>query len=102
MKKANIREASSWFDVLLTARHTQAAAMRLDPGGVSSESLNTHETSDQVLLVLDGAVRADVGTERAELSRGDVVIVPAGTPHRFRSAGSRPAVTFNVYSPPAY
>jgi len=97
MKKANIREASSWFDVLLTARHTQAAAMRLDPGGVSSESLNTHETSDQVL-----AVRAEVGTEKAELSRGDVVIVPAGTPHCFRSAGSRPAVTFNVYSPPAY
>src|SRR5215472_16824864 len=97
MKKANIREASSWFDVLLTARHTQAAAMRLDPGRVSSESLNTHETSDQVL-----AVRAEVGTEKAELSRGDVVIVPAGTPHCFRSAGSRPAVTFNVYSPPAY
>src|SRR5262249_37156464 len=102
MKKANTREASSWFDVLLTARHTQAAVMRLDTSGVSSESLNTHATSDQVLLVLDGAVRAEVGTEKADLSQGDVVIVPAGTPHRFRSAGSRPAVTFNVSSPPAY
>jgi mannose-6-phosphate isomerase-like protein (cupin superfamily) len=102
MKKANIGEANSWFDVLLTTDRTQAAVMRLDAGGVSSESLNTHPKSDQVLLVLEGVVQAEIGSEKAELRRGDVVVVPAGTPHRFRSGGSAQALTFNVYGPPAY
>ncbi len=102
MKKANIRDASNWFDVLITSDRTQAAVMRLDPGGVSSESLNTHRTSDQVLLVLEGSVDAEVGGAKARLRQGDLVIVPAGTAHRFRSAGNEVALTFNVYGPPAY
>jgi mannose-6-phosphate isomerase-like protein (cupin superfamily) len=102
MKRANIRDASSWFDVLITSERTQAAVMRLEPGGASAESLNTHRASDQVLLVLEGTVDAEVGGEKAQLRRGDLVIVPAGTPHRFRGAGSEATVTFNVYGPPAY
>ncbi len=102
MKRANIRDASSWFDVLITTERTQAAVMRLEPGGASGESLKTHRTSDQVLLVLEGTVEAEVGGEKAQLRRGDLVIVPAGTPHRFRGAGSEAALTFNVYGPPAY
>ncbi len=86
MKKANLRDASSWFDVLITSDRTQAAVMRLDPG----------------FLVLEGAVDAEVGGEKARLRQGDLVIVPAGTPHRFRSAGNEVALTFNVYGPPAY
>ncbi len=102
MKVANIRQARSWFEVLLTARNTQVATMRLDPGGASGESLNTHRGSDQVLLVLEGEVEAEIGGERRNLSPGDVVIVPAGTPHRFSNAGRAAALTFNVYGPPAY
>lgn len=102
MKKANIRDASSWFDVLITSDRTQAAVMRLGLGAVSSEALNTHRTSDQVLLVLEGAVEAEVGGERARLQQGDLVIVPAGTPNRFRSAANEAALTFNVYGPPVY
>ncbi|MGA9522785.1 MAG: cupin domain-containing protein [Myxococcaceae bacterium] len=102
MKIANIRKARSWFDVLLTARTTQVATMRLESGGASGESLNTHRESDQVLLVLEGEVDAEIGGEQRHLKAGDVVIVPAGTPHRFSNAGSQTALTFNVYGPPAY
>ena len=76
--------------------------MQLTPGSASTESSNTHEGSDQVLLVLQGVVDAEVGEERARLGRWDAVVVPAGTRHRFTCAGSEPALTFNVYGPPAY
>jgi mannose-6-phosphate isomerase-like protein (cupin superfamily) len=33
---------------------------------------------------------------------GDSVIIARGVPHRFVGASERAAVTFNVYSPPAY
>ncbi len=102
MKVANIGRGRSWFDVLLTERRTQVATMRLDPGGASGESLNTHDSSDQVLMVLEGEVEAEIAGERRRMKSGDVVIVPAGTPHRFRNAGSESALTFNVYGPPAY
>jgi mannose-6-phosphate isomerase-like protein (cupin superfamily) len=36
------------------------------------------------------------------LTKGDVLIIPAETPHRFNNPGKKKAVTFNVYSPPEY
>jgi mannose-6-phosphate isomerase-like protein (cupin superfamily) len=102
VKKARIGDAASWFDVLVTSERTQVAVMLLEPDGESSESGAKHARSDQVLLVLEGSVEAEIGDEQDTLSRGDVVIVPAGTPHRFRCAGGAPALTFNVYGPPAY
>lgn|SRR5215472_13956001 len=102
MKTANVRDATSWFDVLITSASTQAAVMRLTPDSASSESSNTHQRSDQVLLVLQGVVDAEVGEEKARLGRWDVVVVPAGTQHRFTCAGSEAALTLNVYGPPAY
>jgi mannose-6-phosphate isomerase-like protein (cupin superfamily) len=40
--------------------------------------------------------------ETTRRTKGDVVTVPAGTPHKFTNAGSERAITFSVYSPPAY
>jgi len=90
MTKANILEASNWFEVLLTARRTQVAVMRLEAGGVSSESLNTHAESDQVLLVLEGAVRAEIGSEKGELVRGTWSLFPPERHTGFAPLARRP------------
>jgi mannose-6-phosphate isomerase-like protein (cupin superfamily) len=55
-----------------------------------------------VLFVVNGEVTAEIGNERAELTTGDVVIVPADIDHRFSNPGKRKAITLNVYAPPAY
>lgn len=102
MKKVNIDDAGAGFDVLQTSERTQTAMMTLGPGESSSEKPNTHKSSDQVLLVIEGELRAEVGDDRLTLGRGDVVIVPAGTPHKFTNSGKVKAVTFNTYSPPEY
>ena len=36
------------------------------------------------------------------IKKGDVLLIPAGTPHRFTNEAGKPAVTFNVYAPPEY
>ncbi len=76
--------------------------MRLTPGKASGPMGNEHPQSDQVLLVIEGELLAEIGDEKTTLRKGDFVIVPAGVPHRFVNHGGSDAMTFNVYSPPAY
>ena len=52
--------------------------------------------------MLSGNLSGKVGRKRVRLAKGDVLIIPAGTPHRFNNPGRKKAVTFNVYSPPEY
>ncbi len=99
---ANIRDAGSWFQVLQTTARSQTAVMTLKPRGESSEELNTHEQSDQVVLILEGEIEAEVGKVTRSLKQGDTCIIPAGTPHRLTNPGAKPALTFNVYTPPEY
>jgi mannose-6-phosphate isomerase-like protein (cupin superfamily) len=102
MKIKNIRDRSHGFEVLQTTPRSQTAVMTLTPGGQSSEEMNTHVHSDQVLLVVEGEVEGEIAGEKITLRAGDVCIVPAGTPHRFENRSASPALTFNVYSPPEY
>jgi len=102
MKVSNLRDAKSWFEVLATSRKSQIATMTLAPGKSSGPKGNEHPKSEQVLLVVEGEILAEVGDEKQTLRKGDAVIVPAGAPHRFTNPFGSPAVTFNVYAPPAY
>jgi mannose-6-phosphate isomerase-like protein (cupin superfamily) len=76
--------------------------MTLASGAATGERAEAHKNSDQVLLVLEGELSGEVGDERPQLRKGDVIVIQAGTRHRFTNPSDEPAVTFNVYSPPAY
>jgi len=102
MKVKNIGKASDWFEVLQTSERTQTAMMTLKPGKSSGSKPEGHKKSDQVLLVLEGEVEGNIGEETMIMRTGDVVIIPAGTKHRFRNRSSADVVTFNTYSPPEY
>ena len=102
MNVTNISEAKGWFEVLQTGERSQTAMMTLAPGDATGDEAEAHEKSDQVLLLLEGELTGDVGDQRPHLKKGDVIIIPAGVKHRFVNRAKKPAVTFNVYSPPAY
>jgi len=102
MEIINIGKARKWFEVLQTSERSQTAMMTLASGDATGASAEAHEESDQVLLMLDGELSGEVGDQRPSLKKGDVIIVPAGVKHRFVNHAAKPAVTFNVYSPPAY
>jgi mannose-6-phosphate isomerase-like protein (cupin superfamily) len=102
MNVKNIREATDWFEVLQTTNRTQTAMMTLKPGKSSGSEPEGHKDSDQVLLVLKGEVEGEIADETITLREGDVVVITAGTPHKFSNRSSADAVTFNTYSPPEY
>lgn len=102
MNATNVHDSRSWFDVLETAKQCQTAVMTLGPGKDSGPKENEHPQSEQVLYLVDGELEAEIGERRVQLRAGDSVIVPANVPHRFSNRSNRPAVTFNVYAPPAY
>jgi mannose-6-phosphate isomerase-like protein (cupin superfamily) len=102
MDLANINDASEWFEVLQTSQQAQTAMMTLAPGAATGRKAEAHAKSDQVLLVLSGKLSGKVGPETVSLKKGDIVLIRAGTPHRFRNPGRQRTVTFNVYSPPEY
>jgi mannose-6-phosphate isomerase-like protein (cupin superfamily) len=102
MKLCNVRNATSWFEVLATSKKAQVATMKLAPGKSSGPKGNEHPKSEQVLFVVEGEVLAEIGEQKATLRKGDGMIVPAGADHRFVNHGGSPAITFNIYSPPAY
>ena len=102
MNVKNIREASDWFEVLQTTKRTQTAVMILKPGKSSGSEPEGHKKSDQVLLVLKGEVEGEIADETVTLGEGDVIVIPAGTKHKFSNRSSANVITFNTYSPPEY
>jgi mannose-6-phosphate isomerase-like protein (cupin superfamily) len=102
MELSNIKEATEWFEVLQTSKRSQTAMMTLAPGQATGEKAEAHKKSDQVLLMLSGKLSGKVGRRGVRLEKGDVLLIPAGTPHRFENSGKKTAVSFNVYSPPEY
>ena len=102
MRKHNISKNRRYFSVIETTLHTQVAMMTLAPGEASGPKDNDHPDSEQVVLLLEGQLVAEIGDERANMVAGDVLIVPTKVSHRLTNDGSVPAVTFNVYGPPAY
>ncbi len=102
MKITHILQAGSGFKVLETTQRSQTGLLTLDRDEASSDDPSVHDASDQVLVVLQGVVTAEIGGERKELKVGDAVVVPAKTPHRFVNRGEERAVTFSVYAGPAF
>jgi mannose-6-phosphate isomerase-like protein (cupin superfamily) len=76
--------------------------MKLGAGQSTGEEAEAHKGSEQVLLLIEGELAAEIGDKRSRMKAGDVVIIPPRVKHRFTNRGGRPAITFNVYSPPEY
>ena len=76
--------------------------MKLAPGQVSSDEPEAHKASDQVLLLIEGELAAEIAGVRSRMKAGDVVVIPPRSKHKFTNPGDVPAVTFSVYSPPEY
>jgi mannose-6-phosphate isomerase-like protein (cupin superfamily) len=98
----NVHDVREWFEVKQTGKHLQTAIMKLAPKQASSETAESHEKCDQMLLVFKGEVEAEVEGETRIMREGDFIMVAAGTKHKFTNKGTRPAITLNSYSPPEY
>jgi quercetin dioxygenase-like cupin family protein len=62
----------------------------VEPGGFVAAA-HVHPAQTERFTMLAGAVEFRVGGEIVHASAGDEVVVPPGTPHRFRNAGGEEA-----------
>jgi mannose-6-phosphate isomerase-like protein (cupin superfamily) len=103
MQSQNINSGAPSFAVLQTRGGLQTAVMRLAPRQESGGMGNEHAQRLQVLYVVKGTLRAEIGDGRFAMRTGDSTIVPLGISHRLvNESFEEQAVTFNVYVPPAY
>jgi len=84
--------------VRFTGEHTQVVVMALQAG--EDIGAEVHPDNDQVLIFTEGTARAEVGGETRDVAAGDMVVVPAGTPHNFTNTGSGLLRLLTIYGPP--
>jgi hypothetical protein len=60
MNLSNINQAKEWLQVLQTTDHSQAAVMRLGPGEATGKHADSHEYSEQLLLLVQGVLAAEI------------------------------------------
>ena len=90
---------------MLTPRlleHLQVIVGELDAGGSTGDDPYTHGDSEELLVVLEGVVSLQLGTEVFELSAGDSIDYRSSTPHRLVNIGGEPAEVMWIISPPSY
>jgi transcriptional regulator with XRE-family HTH domain len=73
-----------------------------DAGGSTGDEPYTHGDSEELLLVLEGRIHLQLGSELFDLSTGDSVNYRSSTPHRVSNPGGEPAEVLFVISPPSY
>ena len=76
--------------VLIGSDEAANFAMRkfmMEPGGGMPEHTNTVEHEQYVLR---GRARIGLGDEVVEVKEGDVLYIPAGTPHWYQALGDEP------------
>jgi len=82
--KARIESLGPWSGT----RKLEALLVSLDPGGSSGSQLHTHET-ELLTFVFEGKVQLIFEESLQCLQRGDAVMIPAGTPHRWRNSSTK-------------
>jgi len=107
--RRDARELVAWGHggekALLTPKPFHALEVvvaRFEPGGSTGDEPYTHGDSEELLLVVEGRVHVQLGTEVHDVGAGDSVHYQSSTPHRVTNPGDEPAEVVFVISPPSY
>jgi transcriptional regulator with XRE-family HTH domain len=80
----------------------EVVAAEFEPKGSTGDEPYTHGDSEELLLVIEGRVHVQLGTEVYDLGAGDCIRYRSSTPHRVSNPGDEPAEVLFVISPPSY
>ena len=96
-----LARGNSFFrEVVSTGPHAQVVVMSIPPAGEIGEEV--HTDVDQVLVFVEGAGVAVLDGQRAAVSPGRLVHVPAGTRHNFLNEGAADLKLYTVYTSPKH
>ena len=68
------------------------------PANFSNDHENTHK-GDQIIYAIEGKATARVSGKEQELKAGDVLMIPAGSPHTLRT-GTESFFGVTIFAPP--
>jgi transcriptional regulator with XRE-family HTH domain len=91
--------------LLLTPRplhHLEVFAGELEVGGSTGTEPYAHGDSEELFVVLSGAVQLELGGEMFDLEPGDSIDYRSSTPHRISNTGQDLAEVMWIISPPSY
>jgi transcriptional regulator with XRE-family HTH domain len=80
----------------------QVILSTIDPGGGTGDEAYTHESDEEVVIVLEGALDLWVGPEHYRLETGDAVTHSSLVPHRNTNPGPGVARVLFCITPPSY
>ena len=92
-------------DEFLTANDAgrlQVILSTIEAGGGTGPEPYTHESDEEVVLVLSGVLDLWVGDEHYVLREGDAITYPSRLPHWNMNHGDRPAVVLFCLTPPSF
>ncbi|HXI79449.1 MAG TPA: cupin domain-containing protein [Verrucomicrobiae bacterium] len=95
----------SAVDEFLTAGsggRLQVILTTLEPGGGTGDEPYTHDSDEEVVIVLSGSLELWVADERHLLGEGDAITYSSRLPHRNRNAGDGLAVILFCCTPPSF
>ena len=72
------------------------------PGGGTGTEAYAHESDEECLIVLEGALHLWVGEEEYRLATGDAIRYSSRVPHRNENPGPGTARVLFVVTPPSY
>ncbi|MDI2126593.1 helix-turn-helix domain-containing protein [Yinghuangia seranimata] len=81
-------------------RHLEVYSAEFEPGGSTGEDAYTHGDAQELVLVLRGSARVQIGGEEHHLEEGDSVEYSTSVPHRLVNPGPGPAEVLWIISPP--
>jgi len=80
----------------------QVIMSTIEPGGGTGDEPYTHDSDEEVVLVLEGALDLWVGPEHYRLETGDAVTHSSRIPHRNTNPGPGVARVLFCITPPSY
>ncbi|MFF0223575.1 helix-turn-helix domain-containing protein [Streptomyces sp. NPDC004629] len=80
--------------------HLEVYSGEFDPGASTGDDAYTHGDSQEILLVISGAVRVELDGRTHELEAGDSIEYRSSVPHRVVNSHEAPAEILWIISPP--
>jgi transcriptional regulator with XRE-family HTH domain len=74
----------------------------IEPGGGTGDEAYSHDSDEEVVVVLEGALDLWVGPEHYRLEAGDAVTHPSRVPHRNTNPGPGVARVLFCITPPSF
>ena len=84
------------------AGRLQVIMSTIEPGGGTGEEPYTHDSDEEVVLILSGILDLWIGDEHYVLREGDAIQFPSRMPHWNMNRGTVPATVLFCLTPPSF